>query len=620
MAFQYSTGVAESDETVWFGALYLQDQWTLNRFTLNGAVRWDHSESSYGTTCFGPDLYVPTQAIVLANGTTVAGAQPSGSWCSEPAHGVTYNDITPRWGVAWDVFGNGKTAIKWNMGKYLGAAGLSGLYTNFNDARRSVNALTRGWDDINGNRLAECDPNNWLAHTSAQGDFCGAMITAGTTNPSTNYARFGRPPTDAALQEFAAANSTCGIQNQALSHQLYCGSDYTDNLINADGSISSQTIPGAGQNLISGWGKRRYEWQFGLGIQHELLPRLSVEVTYNRRVYGNQTDTDTLNQGCDYFGPLQAQIDWHSCPNAWMTYNDITGHRDFYRFTVPADPRLPDGGGYTIAGLNNQKANGALPLNNTAVRFADGTTATGTGAITLVRQELGYSWNGVDTNWVLRARGGLRISGGTSTGRAVRNTCYIDADTPNVTGRVGHGIGYGGGCMVYRPYQTNIRANASYTIPVVDVLTGVVFQYRPGNEISANLAVNSAWVQWEDPAVAQKRAGLPFNGAVAGSQTANVNLLDFGDMYGEGTRQTDLNFSKNVRFGRRRLNFGVNIYNLFNSDSATSYQNTYRVFQTPDGRWTDDDPATPEEEVNDWMRVTGVTTPRFLRFTVQFDF
>ena len=99
---------------MWFGALYLQDQWTLNRFTVNGALRYDHAESRYGETCIGPDVFVPVQT------------DGSNFWCSTPAKGVRYNDITPRWGVAWDVFGNGKTSVKWNMGKYLAAAGLGG--------------------------------------------------------------------------------------------------------------------------------------------------------------------------------------------------------------------------------------------------------------------------------------------------------------------------------------------------------------------------------------------------------------------------------------------------------------------------------------------------------------
>ena len=38
-----------------------------------------------------------------------------------------YNDITPRFGAAYDVFGNGKTALKVNLGKYLQGASVSNL-------------------------------------------------------------------------------------------------------------------------------------------------------------------------------------------------------------------------------------------------------------------------------------------------------------------------------------------------------------------------------------------------------------------------------------------------------------------------------------------------------------
>ena len=50
---------------------------------------------------------------------------------------------------------------------------------------------------------------------------------------------------------------------------------------------SAPGAPAEAQNVISGWGKREYDWQFGLGIQQEVLPRVSVEVTYNRRWFGN---------------------------------------------------------------------------------------------------------------------------------------------------------------------------------------------------------------------------------------------------------------------------------------------------------------------------------------------
>ena len=59
--------------------------------------------------------------------------------------------------MAWDIFGNGKTALKWNMGKYVGGAGLSGVYIDPNVARRTVNQYGRSWNDLNGNRIPDCD-------------------------------------------------------------------------------------------------------------------------------------------------------------------------------------------------------------------------------------------------------------------------------------------------------------------------------------------------------------------------------------------------------------------------------------------------------------------------------
>ena len=71
--------------------------------------------------------------------------------------GVSFNDVSPRWGAVYDLFGNGRTAIKFNYGKYLGQAALSGVYAAANPARRTVNAVTVNWDDLNGNRIVDCN-------------------------------------------------------------------------------------------------------------------------------------------------------------------------------------------------------------------------------------------------------------------------------------------------------------------------------------------------------------------------------------------------------------------------------------------------------------------------------
>jgi hypothetical protein len=415
------------------------------------------------------------------------------------------------------------------------------------------------------------NPNAYFTNPANQaaGDFCGSI-------PASTFAAFGQPPNSSAL---ANATAPCGF---TAPHATQGQVDYCNT---------------ADQNLMDGWGKRRNEWQFGLGVQHEVLPRLSVEVTYNRRKYGNLTDTDTVGVGCDYYNNPTLPSD--ACINGWQNYSDPTGLRDFYTFQTPTDSRLPQGGNYVIQGLQNQSV-ASLPV--------------GSGGVVLLRQQLDYTWAGFDTNVVMRARGGLRLSGGTSTGRAVRNTCDTNIDTPNVKGRVGNELH--GGCIDQAPFQTNVRGNVSYTIPWVDVLASGVFQYRPGVARSANMTVNAADVVWLNPA----RTGTNFFTGIANgtSGTTQINLLDNNDLFGEGLRLFDMTFRKNVRFAGKRLSLGLDVYNIFNSDAALAYQNTYTATRLSDGTWVQGNPNTGAP--NDWGRITQITNPRFARFSMTFDF
>jgi outer membrane receptor protein involved in Fe transport len=88
-----------------------------------------------------------------------------------------------------------------------------------------------------------------------------------------------------------------------------------------------------------------------------------------------------------------------------------------------------------------------------------------------------------------------------------------------------------------------------------------------------------------------------------------VNLLNTGQLYGEGYSIIDLKIGKNLRFNDKRVNIGVDIYNLFNNDAVRGYQSNFDVA---------DNPATAV--VEQWGQATELLSPRFVRLTVQFDF
>jgi hypothetical protein len=201
-------------------AFYGQGAWTISRMTVQGALRYDRAWSYFPEQTVGPVRFFPT-AVTYPKTDGVTG----------------YNDLTPRAGVAFDLFGNGKTSLKFNAGRYLEAAQNGGLFTTNNPTGRLSTTASRAWTDVDGDYVVDCDLLNPAAHSTG-GDTCGL-----TTNTAFGTAVFDT------------------TQDPAL---------------------------------FSGWGIRSGDWQIGAAIQQEVLPRVSVEFGYERRWLVNFTVTDNL--------------------------------------------------------------------------------------------------------------------------------------------------------------------------------------------------------------------------------------------------------------------------------------------------------------------------------------
>ena len=419
--------------------LFVQDQWTHKRMTVNAGLRYDSLEDIVPAQTIGPGPQVPTRNLTFGEVTGV------------PA----WKNLTPRLGAAYDVFGNGRTAVKFSIGKYLEAPNPPTFTRVANPAGGLVQSATRTWTDRNG-------------------DFVPQATELGALNPT----NFGT---------------------------TVVSSRYADDVLTT----------------------RMSNWELAAQVQHEIYPRMSVNVGYFRRWYDNLRVTDNLSIAPSEYSP--------------------------YSVTAPPDSRLPGGGGYKVDGLYD--ANRLVSQNNVISLASKFGTAT-------------EVFNGVDLTVNARLPRGVILSGGPSWGRTETNYCFA-VDSPQGTGlppaqggTSAAGLLY---CDVKPPFQPNVKLVGVYPLPWQGVQFAATFQSLPGPQITAARTYTNAEIQ---PSL-----GRPLATGVAG--TATVPLIQPGTMYDERLYQLDVRFSKIFRFGQQRLQANVDIYNAGNASSILSNNLTY---------------------------------------------
>ena len=197
--------------------LYGQDQWVMKKLTLNLGLRYD---SLLGTV---PAHHLPAGYFVPARDFPAADNAPN------------FKNLNPRVSGTYDLFGNGRTAVKASIGRYI--PWLVGTIGNPQSGQPAF--ATVNWNDSfygpadprSGNFVPDCD----LTNLNGTGE-CGPWSDRG----------FG---------------------------QVRAGTRFA-------------------KDATEGFNQQQYNWQTSVSLQQELRPGMAFSVGYFRTWYGNFQITD----------------------------------------------------------------------------------------------------------------------------------------------------------------------------------------------------------------------------------------------------------------------------------------------------------------------------------------
>jgi len=223
--------------------IFAQDTWRFKRASVAYGLRWDAFQSSISAEESGAGVYVPQR---------VFGPEKMPPW----------KNLEPRFALTYDLFGTGKTAVKFSANKYVLSA-TNGIAAALNPMRLQSSSLS--WTDMNGDDIAQGARGCQYLTPGCEMNFAQLPATFGLITP--------------------------GCTTIYSPGSIGCGTDQADPNIKRDNEIA-----------------------YAVGVQHELTPGFALNAGYYyTRFYNLRQTNNMLRTFADYtpvdvVSPLDGEV------------------------------------------------------------------------------------------------------------------------------------------------------------------------------------------------------------------------------------------------------------------------------------------------------------------------
>ena len=503
---------------------YVQDTWTLGQVTLNLGLRL---ENIVGTV-------EPTERLLRTRFT-----QPS--ILPGKDNIPNWSNFAPRFGIAYDPFGDASTALKFSWGRY-----------NSSITHSLASALATG--KVTSQSLAWFDCAMITIRDGSASNRCATFDELNIISAGLGRVAYG----NSGLKDWGAAKSAGSVPNHGTNGDDYV-QDWEIGLASADFGQGVST-PVLDPNLSRPWSALTK-----IGIERELLTGLSARFYYYRR--DSQSTILLVNRA--------------------TSLSDYT----LFQFVNPCVTNAAPGPGGFGCTTNASSAPSKLPVY---VLNPEAQGRTASRVYTNTDSSTGYkeTYEGLEIGFSARLPNGTRILGAWTIDRNVITRCDSQ-DDPNKllfcdrsgTNRLtGHDVG-----VPYDvPWQKEFKLSGTVPLPGDFRLSSTFQLYSPrellastrlsGDTASGFNGTGALWgsllalgnVGYSVPKTPIENAGVAF------TRSPFVPLMPPGSAYLDGLQQVDISIRKIFDMGNgSRVDVQADIYNVMNAGPVIEATNRY---------------------------------------------